>query len=209
MTYLRAHRAGRRRARRAAAASAPTTSTPLLDRLDGICLSGGPDLDPAAYGAPSATRELGPTEPQLDALRARAGARRRLARGMPLLGICRGAQALNVARGGTLHQHVDGPPPDRARHRARARGARSRRARALPRVLGPATLAGQLLPPPGGRRARRRPARRRRAAPDGTIEAIEDAAHPFLLGVQWHAETLVDAPSQLRALRARSSTAAT
>ena len=40
---------------------------PLLDRLDGICLSGGPDLDPAAYGAPDRHVELGPTEPSLDA----------------------------------------------------------------------------------------------------------------------------------------------
>src|SRR5215218_8874360 len=40
---------------------------PLLDRLDGICLSGGPDLDPAAYGAAERHPELGPTEPSLDA----------------------------------------------------------------------------------------------------------------------------------------------
>ena len=78
-----------------------------LDRLDGVCLSGGPDLDPDAYGAAERHAELGPTEPGLDAFEI-ALARAADARGLPLLGICRGAQALNVARGGTLHQHLPG-----------------------------------------------------------------------------------------------------
>src|SRR5215213_11925666 len=79
----------------------------LIDRLDGVCLSGGPDLDPEAYGAPDRHVELGPTEPSLDAFEL-ALARAALERGMPLLGICRGAQALNVACGGSLHQHLAG-----------------------------------------------------------------------------------------------------
>ena len=78
--------------------------SPLLDRLSGVLLSGGPDLDPAAYGR-AAHPELGPTEPQLDAFEVQL-AREADARGLPILGICRGAQALNVARGGTLHQHL-------------------------------------------------------------------------------------------------------
>src|SRR5918998_3597342 len=79
----------------------------LLERLDGICLSGGPDLDPDAYGAPDRHAELGPTEPDLDAFELEL-ARAADERGLPLLGICRGAQTLNVARGGTLHQHLPG-----------------------------------------------------------------------------------------------------
>src|SRR5689334_17478988 len=79
----------------------------LLDRLDGICLSGGPDLDPAAYGAPERHLKLGPTEPSLDAFE-HSLAKLALQRGLPILAICRGAQALNVACGGTLHQHIDG-----------------------------------------------------------------------------------------------------
>src|SRR3954454_4509952 len=79
----------------------------LITRLDGICLSGGPDLDPDAYGARERHPELRPTEALLD--RFELGlARRALERGMPVLGICRGAQAVNVACGGTLHQHVPG-----------------------------------------------------------------------------------------------------
>ena len=88
----------------------PPTGTdhlvPLLERLDGICLSGGPDLDPAAYGAPERHVKLGPTEPSLDAFELSL-ARLALERGIPILAICRGAQALNVACGGTLHQHID------------------------------------------------------------------------------------------------------
>src|ERR671938_1041002 len=83
----------------------------LLERLDGVCLSGGPDLDPAAYGAARRHAELGPTEPSLDAFEL-ALARGALAGGLPLLGVCRGAQALNVACGGTLHQHIDGHRQD-------------------------------------------------------------------------------------------------
>src|SRR3954452_21561638 len=82
----------------------------LLDRFDAICLSGGPDLDPAAYGATTRHPELGATEPTLDAFElALAGAA--LERGMPILAICRGAQALTVSCGGTLHQHVPGHRP--------------------------------------------------------------------------------------------------
>src|SRR3954452_21464195 len=85
----------------------------LLDRLDGICLSGGPDLDPAAYGARDRHPELGPTEPALDAFElVLAGAA--LERGIPILAVCRGAQALNVACGGALHPHVPGPRPGAA-----------------------------------------------------------------------------------------------
>src|ERR1700754_2055980 len=77
---------------------------PLLDRLAGICLSGGPDLDPALYAA-KPHPELGPIEPELDrfelAIAARADARE-----MPILAICRGTQALNIVRGGALHQHL-------------------------------------------------------------------------------------------------------
>src|SRR5215204_5755779 len=84
------------------AAGAMTT---LLTRLDGVCLSGGPDLDPAAYGA-RAHASLGPTEPALDRFELEL-ARAAHAAGLPLLGVCRGAQTLNVARGGTLHQHLE------------------------------------------------------------------------------------------------------
>src|SRR3954452_17418760 len=76
----------------------------IIDRLDGVCLSGGPDIEPGTYGA-IAHPELGPTEPEVDLFElglVRAARRR----GLPVLAICRGMQVLNVARGGTLVQHV-------------------------------------------------------------------------------------------------------
>jgi putative glutamine amidotransferase len=170
----------------------------LLERLDGICLSGGPDLDPAAYGA-RAHEQLGPTEPELDHFELEL-ARAADAAGVPLLGICRGAQALNVARGGTLHQHVEGhrqtevatQPVHAVRIAPRTRASRVLKTRATQvnsfhhqavDELGEGLVAVAW-------------------APDGTIEAIEDRRHPFLLAVQWHAETLVDTPSQLALFRA-------
>src|SRR5919197_2722230 len=104
MTYLRTLQA---------AGAMPVVLPPLgdagalLERLDGICLSGGPDVDPGAYGARERHPELGETEPSLDAFELGL-ARSALALGIPILGICRGAQALNVACGGTLRQHVPG-----------------------------------------------------------------------------------------------------
>ncbi|MEO7197792.1 MAG: gamma-glutamyl-gamma-aminobutyrate hydrolase family protein, partial [Solirubrobacterales bacterium] len=81
---------------------------PLLDRLSGICLSGGPDLHPQAYGeAPDA--HLGPTEPDLDRFELAIASAADI-REIPMLAICRGCQALNIVRGGTLVQHL----PDHA-----------------------------------------------------------------------------------------------
>src|SRR3954452_5466122 len=77
----------------------------LLDRLDGLLVSGGPDLDPAVYGAaphPALGPEVDRTADEYE-LALLAAARER---DLPLLGICRGLQSLNVSRGGTLHQHL-------------------------------------------------------------------------------------------------------
>jgi putative glutamine amidotransferase len=160
----------------------------LIARLDGVCLSGGPDLDPVAYGARERHAELGPTEPSLDAFELEL-ARAALERGMPLLGICRGSQALNVACGGTLHQHLSGhrqvEPGCQATHEVEVlEGTR------LAGLIGPGTHAGnpfhhQAVDDLG--RGLRVAAR----AADGTVEAIEGAGG-FAIGVQWHAETLAD-----------------
>jgi putative glutamine amidotransferase len=163
----------------------------LLERLDGICLSGGPDLDPAAYGALDRHAELGPTEPGLDAFEL-ALARAADERGMPLLGICRGAQALNVARGGSLHQHI-------AAHRQTEPATAT--------THGVHVDAGTLLAQLVGTRPLRvnsfhhqavdvlgRGLRAVARAADGTIEAVEGSGARFLLGVQWHAEGLTAEP---------------
>lgn len=177
---------------------------PLLDRLDGICLSGGPDLDPRNYDA-APHPELGPTEPDLDRFEL-AIARRADARGMPILAICRGTQALNVVRGGVLHQHL----PDLSEeigHRQQTPGDQPSHAveidpgSKLAAALGPEaeievnSFHHQAIDRLGqGLTVSAR-------APDGTIEAVEDPTRPFMIGVQWHAETLVHRPYEAALFR--------
>ncbi|MDQ3676886.1 MAG: gamma-glutamyl-gamma-aminobutyrate hydrolase family protein [Actinomycetota bacterium] len=76
----------------------------VLDRVDALMLAGGADMDPAAYGAQAHPETIG-TVPERDAFEI-ALTRRALERDMPFLGICRGIQVMNVAYGGTLHQHL-------------------------------------------------------------------------------------------------------
>jgi putative glutamine amidotransferase len=171
-----------------------------LDRLDGVCLSGGPDLDPDAYGACERHVELGPTEPSLDAFEL-ALLRGALERDMPVLAICRGAQALNVACGGTLHQHVPGHRqaalPSETSHTVavvqRSRLAAIVRARTLPVNSFHHQAVDRLG---AGLRVVAR-------AEDGTVEAIEGPG--FVLGVQWHAETLAEHLPLFEALVAAAS----
>jgi putative glutamine amidotransferase len=76
----------------------------LLDVVDGLILAGGADIDPSAYGAEAHPETKG-TVPERDTFEI-ALARRAMDRDIPLLGICRGMQLMNVARGGTLEQHL-------------------------------------------------------------------------------------------------------
>jgi putative glutamine amidotransferase len=162
----------------------------LVQRLDGVCLAGGPDLDPIAYDAPTRHPELGATHLGVDAFEL-AVARAADASGLPLLGICRGLQALNVARGGTLHQHIDGHrqtelatvPTQRVAVAPDSLLAVLTGARKTLRVN---TFHHQAVDVPGAG------LRVVAWASDGTAEAIEDRTRPLLLGVQWHAETLTE-----------------
>jgi putative glutamine amidotransferase len=163
----------------------------LLDRLDGICLSGGPDLDPDAYGADERHAELGPTEPSLDAFEL-ALARAADARGLPLLGICRGAQALNVARGGTLHQHVPGhrqiEPATATTHTVHVEEGTRLASLVGTRPLRVNSFHHQAVDVLGGG------LRAVAWGADGIVEAVEAPGAAFVLGVQWHAEGLVGEP---------------
>src|SRR3954453_4914645 len=173
----------------------------LLEQLDAVVLSGGPDIHPGAYGAePHA--ELGPTWRELDVAEL-AIAGEAVARDVPLLGISRGAQALNIARGGTLFQHL----PERF-----GRGLQHRQLAERPGTTHPVEIA------PGSTLARAlgctelevnsyhhqatsglgRGVRAVAWAPDGVVEAIEVPQSAFAIGVQWHAESMADSEPHTR-----------
>jgi putative glutamine amidotransferase len=175
----------------------PARVEPLLENLAGLCLSGGPDLEPASYGG-ARHPELGPTEPQVDRFEL-AAARHALQSGMPLLAVCRGAQALNVACGGTLLQHLPEAVGNRVEHRQSAPALRVTHSVSiepdslLSRIVGVRTLrvnsfhhqAVEVLGE--GLRVSAR-------SSDGVVEAIESPRNGFALGVQWHAECLAAKP---------------
>lgn len=158
-----------------------------LDALDGLVLCGGSDVDPAAYGEdthPATSAQADRDQAELALLE---GA---LARGLPVLAICRGMQLLNVARRGTLHQHL----PELVGHEGHreARGVFSEHDVRLE----PGSRASAIL----GARARvksthhQAPARIGDGlsavawAEDGTVEAVEAENGSFALGVLWHPE---------------------
>jgi len=161
----------------------------LLGRLDGLVLTGGPDVDPARYGAARHPRSQ-PPRIQRDARElALLDAAERS--GVPVLAICRGMQLLNVARGGTLVQHLPevlghndhNPTPGAfSTHNVRVepgsclRGALGWDERDVPthHHQGIDRLADGLSAVAW--------------TEDGTIEALEDPTQAFLIGVQWHPE---------------------
>ncbi len=155
----------------------------VLDRVDGLLLSGGPDVDPARYGAERdpATQPARVERDQAE-LTALACAQRR---GIPVLAICRGMQVLAVSRGGSLHQHLPSHAP-RVPGRYETTQVRISPGTRLAEALGESAALScahhQGVDELGtGLTATA-------WAEDGTIEAVEDPDHPFLLGVQSHPE---------------------
>jgi len=184
----------------AAAGAVPVLLPPLpgvagaVDRLDGLILTGGGDIHPARYGADPHPRTGRVSEPrdraELEVLEAAAKA------GLPLLGICRGMQLLNVARGGTLCQHLAAdaghtPEPGTfGSHHVRVAAGT-----ALAAVLGDGGAG--LDVPTAHHQAIDQLGEGLMAtawAQDGVIEAVESALGdgPFLIAVQWHPEAGAD-----------------
>ena len=185
----------------------PRAAEALLEGMDGLLLSGGSDLDPGYYGE-EAVPELGVTLPERDAFEM-ALLEHALRRQMPILGICRGMQVLNVALGGTLYQdlpsqmdhmvllgHRQETPKWQPTHEVEVEGD-SR----VAEILG----ANELKVNSYHHQAIKDLASGLVAvayAPDGVIEAIEssDLAKRWLVGVQWHAEAMREAGPEHRNL---------
>ena len=174
---------------------------PLLDNFDGVLLSGGPDIHPDAYAA-SPHAELGPTWPELDRFEL-AVAREAYGRGLPILAICRGAQALNVSRSGTLFQHVPESFGPAVHHRRQGYGPyRHHPVEVEPdSTLAAALGATRLEVNSYHHQAAAQLGRGLRAvawSPDGVFEGIEAPALDFAVGVQWHAEAMTELPEHAR-----------
>jgi putative glutamine amidotransferase len=164
----------------------------VLDGLDGLVITGGKDVDPAAYGHPPhpATDEPGRQRDAWEFTLARAA----LERELPVLGICRGAQVLNVALGGTLHQHL----PDIIGHNGHRAG------NAVFTTLPVRTVPGTRLAALVGDSIDAQCYHHQAIAElgegllvsawdaDGVVEALELPGDGFVLAVQWHPEETLD-----------------
>jgi putative glutamine amidotransferase len=172
---------------------------PWLDILDGLVITGGADVDPAAYGAEPHPETKG-WVPERDAFEI-ALARGAMERDLPLLGVCRGMQVMNVARGGTLIQHL----PDDVGHEDHRRvmgsfdnadhDVRLADGSLAQRVAGEAIHSTKSHHHQGVDRIGEGLEVTGWATIDDLPETIEDPACRFALGVQWHPEA--DADSQL------------
>ncbi len=166
----------------------------VLEGIDGLVLTGGGDIDPAIYGErrhPS----VADAEPGRDAFEIEL-ARRALNADLPTLAICRGAQVLNVAAGGTLVQDIPSAvgstlahtvqKPDEVAHTVKVlKGSR------LERALGDRAVGGSCAVNSRHHQSVGRPGDNlvpSAQSPDGVIEAIERPEASFCLGVQWHPE---------------------
>ncbi|MCS0601921.1 gamma-glutamyl-gamma-aminobutyrate hydrolase family protein [Streptomyces sp. LP11] len=162
---------------------APAYAPATIARLDALVIAGGPDVDPSRYGAERSPR-TGPPAPERDAWEL-ALIDAALTAGVPLLGICRGMQLLNVARGGTLVQHLDG-------HAERTGVFGAHPVKPVPGTRYAGLVPHETTVPTYHHQAVERlgtdliPSA---YATDGTVEALElPADHGWALGVQWHPE---------------------
>lgn len=177
----------------------------IYERLDGVLLPGGADVDPAIYGQEPHPRTYG-----IDAQRDQtelALARWTVADDRPLFGICRGHQVINVALGGALVQDIPSQvtttlvhdQPDEEPRTNRLHEVSIDPASRLARILGTTRVMVNSLhhqavdrPAPGARVTAH--------APDGIIEALELPDRRFALSVQWHPEDLAADDAAMAAL---------
>ncbi len=177
----------------------------LYERLDGLLLPGGGDVDPVHYGEVRHERcgRVTPIRDETELALVRWAA----AEGKPLLGICRGIQVLNVALGGSLYQDIEAQLPGAGKHDwypgyprdhlphpvAVTPGSR------LARILDTTSLPVNSLHHQAIKKVAAGLTVVARA-PDGIIEGVEGTGHPFLIGVQWHPEELAGQDVRARRL---------
>jgi putative glutamine amidotransferase len=184
--------------------SGPGEVGAMLDRLDGVVLSGGADVDPSLYG-----ERPHPRLRRVDRFRDEfelALVREALRRDLPLLAICRGHQVLNVATGGTLVQDLPSVVAGGARHE----GAEPRTRRVHPvdvrpgtrlsRAVGEGTVLVNSIHHQAVGRLGRGLVASAQCPDDGVVEGIEMPGRRFAVGVQWHPEAFWEASDSFQGL---------
>jgi putative glutamine amidotransferase len=194
----------------------PDTLAEIFDRLDGVFVTGGVDVDPSRYGEPKSPL-CGTTDPDRDAVEI-ALLNHARSRRLPVFAVCRGIQILNVACGGTLYQDVTAqvpaalkhdyfPTPERPSRQFLAHDVTVKPGSRLGHVLGESVvpvnsmhhqaikdLAPGLVPTA--------------YAPDGIIEGVEGTDDQYLVAVQWHPEELTESQPGMKRLFASFADAA-
>jgi putative glutamine amidotransferase len=172
---------------------APEHAGAALDGVDGLLLSGGEDIDPVWY-CMDPVPQLGDVDPARDRFEFALFTTAR-ERGLPVLGICRGLQLVNVAMGGVLWQDLPSERPSAVRHdRADARDARTHH---VDVAAGSRTAAALAVDALGVNSFHHQGVRTLAPglvatahAPDGLVEAFEGTEGGWLLAVQWHPEEM-------------------
>jgi putative glutamine amidotransferase len=176
----------------------------ILQRVDGVLLPGGGDIDPELYAGMNNHTTLWGIDADRDRVEV-VVARQAVQQQKPLLAICRGHQLLNVALGGSLYEDVHSLAPSLVKHdnyRVRPRNYLAHDVT----IAADSLLAQQLGCTETAVNSLHHQAIRDLApaltavatAPDGLIEAVEVHSHPFAIGVQWHPENLIeDDPAML------------
>jgi len=186
-------------------AATPSAARRALAGADGVLFSGGNDIDPRRYGQRRHPKTilLHPEKEASDFRHLSVA----LARRLPILCVCHGCQLLSVARGGSLIQDLPTQLRGALPHRPPRPGARAihpvhvQDGSLLRRIV----RRPELLTNSSHHQAIDRIGRGLRAvawSPDGVIEAVEDPARPFVLGVQWHPERMQDRVPHRRLFRA-------
>jgi putative glutamine amidotransferase len=176
----------------------PATVDAALAAVAGVLLIGGPDYHPDAYGG-----RPQPADQLMDRRRHDADlllARTALARWLPVFGICGGLQLLVIARGGALIQDLPSDLPAAIPHTATGEGICTHPVAVVPGsrlagLVGAGPLSVNSYHHQAALPGRTGGLVVSATAPDGVIEAVEDPALPFCLGVQWHPERLADQPA--------------
>jgi len=179
----------------------------VYESLDGVLIPGGVDMDPHTFGEQRGTR-LGRIDPARDTVELTL-TRWAIADKKPLLGLCRGSQVINVALGGTLYQDLDADFPNAIKHDYFPTAGFARDYLAHPVSVASDSKLGRILQCPEvqvnsmhhqGVKTLAPGLVVSALAPDGLIEGIESSNGHFMVGVQWHPESLVDHDTGMRRL---------